>query len=125
MADQAANFDQALEENVQRILRGLDAQCVETKQHFEDEREARIALLDSMYEELLAEFLLNTEVCICDSAWMHPLLCVIFLCTQSYAAIDVQVQRALCGHGAQEARGGPRQRRQPRICDAQLLEGLI
>lgn len=62
MADQAMFFDQALEDNVQRVVRGMDAQCLETKQHFEDERDARIDLLDAMYQDLLAKFLADTEV---------------------------------------------------------------
>ena len=62
MADQAVYFDQALEENVQRVVRGMDGQCLEAKQHFEDERDARSDLLDAMYEDLLAKFLADTEV---------------------------------------------------------------
>jgi len=47
---------------VQRVAHGKDAQCHEAKQHDEDERDARIDLLDAMYEDLLTKFLTDTEV---------------------------------------------------------------
>ena len=62
MDDYARSFDEAMSENVQKVSRGLDAQCVEVIRHFEDEKEERAELLSNMYSELLAKFLVDTEV---------------------------------------------------------------
>lgn len=62
MGEYAHSFDQTLLENVQKVSRGLDAQYVEAKQHFEDQKEERAEQLSNMYSELLAKFLADTEV---------------------------------------------------------------
>jgi len=62
MDDYSRSFDDALSENVQKVSRGLDAQCLEAIRHFEDEKDERAELLNNMYSELLAKFLIDTEV---------------------------------------------------------------
>ena len=72
MDDYARSFDEAMSENVQKVSRGLDAQCVEVIRHFEDEKEERAELLNNMYSELLAKFLVDTEVTV-------PFICFIWV----------------------------------------------
>lgn len=62
MDDYSRSFDEAMSENVQKVSRGLDAQCVEVIRHFEDEKDERAELLSNMYSELLGKFLVDTEV---------------------------------------------------------------
>lgn len=127
MADQAMYFDQALEENVQRVVRGMDGQCLEAKQHFEDERDARSDLLDAMYEDLLAKFLADTEVLSFANLGLIFCYCASFgLCSLFYvAAIVLEVQGVVRRDRAQKERGGLGQHCHPRVCHAPFMEGAF